>query len=86
MLRAVALAFRGDSAAAVREGEAGLALIKDFESGIESAYLLRQMALTYHLAGDQEKARATLDRLLRIQQQYSAEWLRADPAFMGLGP
>ena len=65
----------------MREGEAGIALIKDFESGIESAYLLRQLALVYLLAGDGEKARATLDRLLAIKQHYSAAWLGVDPAF-----
>ena len=81
VLRGVALGFRGDSAEAVREGEAGIALIKDFESGIESAYLLRQLALVYLLAGDGEKARATLDRLLAIKQHYSAAWLGVDPAF-----
>jgi len=84
ILRAVALGFRGDSAEAVREGEAGLALIKDFESGIESAFLLRQMALAYLLAGDRERARGALERLLAMKQQYSAEWLRVDPAFAGV--
>ena len=81
VLRGVALGFRGDGAEAVREGEAGIALIKDFESGIESAYLLRQLALVYLLAGDREKARATLDRLLAMKQHYSAAWLGVDPAF-----
>jgi hypothetical protein len=86
VLRGVALGFRGDSAGAVREGEAGIARIKDFESGIESAYLLRQMALAYLLAGDRERARATLDRLLAIKQHYSAEWLGVDPEFAGVRP
>jgi TolB-like protein len=84
VLRGVALGFQGDSAGAVREGEAGIARIKDFESGIESAYLLRQMALAYLLAGDREKAGTTLDRLLAIKQQYSAEWLGVDPEFAGV--
>ena len=84
VLRGVALGFRGDGAEAVREGEAGIALIKDFESGIESAFLLRQLALVYLLAGDREKARATLDRLLAIKQHYSAAWLGVDPAFAGV--
>jgi serine/threonine-protein kinase len=84
ILRAVALGFRGDSAEAIREGEAGLAFIKDFESGIESAFLLRQMALAYLLAGDRERARGALERLLAMKQQYSAEWLRVDPAFAGV--
>jgi tetratricopeptide (TPR) repeat protein len=84
VLRGVALGFRGDGEEAVREGEAGIALIKDFESGIESAFLLRQLALVYLLAGDREKARATLDRLLAIKQHYSAAWLGVDPAFAGV--
>jgi hypothetical protein len=37
-------------------------------------------------AEDRENARTTLDRLLSIKQQYSAEWLRVDSEFAGVRP
>jgi hypothetical protein len=68
----------------VREGERGLALIKDLHSGLESHYLLRQMALAYLLVGERDRAVDTLEQLLGIKQHYSAGWLRVDPTFAGL--
>jgi serine/threonine-protein kinase len=84
MMRAVALGFLGRGEEAVREGERGLALIEDFESGLESHYLLRQLALAYVLAGERERAMDALERLLGIKQHYSAGWLRMDPTFAAL--
>ncbi|HUF36804.1 MAG TPA: hypothetical protein VMN37_12690 [Gemmatimonadales bacterium] len=84
LMRAVALALQGKAAEAIREGERGLALIRDLHSGIESHYLLRQMALAHLLAGQPDRALDRLEQLLGIRQHYSAGWLRVDPAFAGL--
>jgi hypothetical protein len=76
VMRAVALGFLDEHEAAVREGERGLALIKDLHGGLESHYLLRQMALAYLLVGERDRALDTLEQLLGIKQHHSAGWLR----------
>jgi serine/threonine-protein kinase len=84
LMLAVALGFLGRGEEAVREGERGMALIKDLQSGIESHYLLRQMALVHLLAGQPDRALDRLEQLLGIKQHYAGGWLRVDPAFAAL--
>jgi tetratricopeptide (TPR) repeat protein len=84
LMRAVALGFMGRHGEAIREGERGMALIKDLHSGLESHYLLRQMAQVHLMAGDRERALDRLEQLLGNKQHYSGGWLRVDPAYAAL--
>jgi serine/threonine-protein kinase len=81
ILRALALAYMGRKAEAIREGERGLALIPSGGDGYTGPYLQHQLARIYILAGEPEKALDRLEPLLRAPYYLSPGWLRIDPTF-----
>jgi eukaryotic-like serine/threonine-protein kinase len=81
MYRAIALAYLGRRAEAVREGERGVAarpISKDAYNGAYNQHLLAQV---YILVGQHEKALDQLEPLLKIPYFLSPGWLKIDPTF-----
>jgi Flp pilus assembly protein TadD len=81
---ALALAYLGRKAEAVREGERGVALqpiAKDAWNGPASEQYL---ARVYVLLGEQDKAVGHLEPLLKIPYHLSRAWLRIDATFAPL--
>jgi tetratricopeptide (TPR) repeat protein len=81
IFRAVALAYLGRRAEAVREGEQSVAawpISKDAHIG---AYYQHLLARIYILAGEPDKALDQLEPLLKIPYWLSPGWLRIDPTF-----
>jgi tetratricopeptide (TPR) repeat protein len=79
--RAVALAYQGRRAEAMREGEqcvAVLPLSKDAWTGAYYQFLLTRI---YILAGEPEKALDRLEPLLKVPYYLTPAWLRIDPTF-----
>ncbi|HEY7612941.1 MAG TPA: protein kinase [Gemmatimonadales bacterium] len=84
MLHGLALAYRGQAAEAIREGERGMELLPLSQDAYGAAYNQHVMARIYLLAGEQEKAIDQLEALLRIPHYLSVGWLRIDPTFDSL--
>jgi hypothetical protein len=84
MLHGLALAYRGQAAEAIREGERGMELLPLSQDAYGAAYNQHVMARIYLLAGEQEKAIDQLEALLRIPFYLSVGWLRIDPTFDSL--
>ena len=81
-LYGVALAYAGQRAEAVREGERAVALGPTRDEGsLTRAYVQHQLVRIYLLAGEPEKALDRLEPLLRIPYYLSPGWLRIDPNF-----
>ena len=81
VLLGLALAYLGDKADAVREGERGLALQPITRDAYLGAYYQHQLARIYILVGEPEKALDRLEPLLEIPYYLSPGWLRIDPNF-----
>jgi eukaryotic-like serine/threonine-protein kinase len=83
-LRGLALAYLGRRADAVREGQRGLAILPPSEDAYEGPYLQHQFVRIFMLLGDQERALAQLEPLLRMPYYLSPGWLKIDPTFTPL--
>jgi tetratricopeptide (TPR) repeat protein len=75
------LAYLGQKADAVREGERGSALLPIQRDAFAGTYLRHQLARIYLLVGEKDKALDVLEPLLRMPYYLSPGWLRIDPSF-----
>jgi len=80
----LALAYLGRKAEAVKEGERAVALWPTSRDGYIGPYIQHQLARTYAVLGEQDKAVDQLEALLRIPYFLSPAWLRIDPNFESL--
>ena len=80
----LALAYLGRKAEAMKEGERAVALVPASRDGYIGPYLQHQLARTYVLVGEPEKAIDQLEALLKMPYFLSPGWLRIDPNFAPL--
>jgi hypothetical protein len=80
----LALAYLGQKAAAVREGQRGVALLPISRDAYIGPYLQHQLARIYLLVGEPEKALDQLEPLLKIPYVLTPGWLKIDPNFATL--
>ena len=80
----LALAYLGRKADAVREGERGAALAPVQHDAFIGTYLQHQLARTYLIVGEPDKALDLLESLLGRPYYLSPGWLRIDPNFQPL--
>jgi serine/threonine protein kinase len=80
----LALAYLGQKAEAIREGERGVALMPVSRDALLGPYLQHQLARIYLLVGEPEKSLDQLEPLLKIPYYLSPAWLRIDPTFAPL--
>jgi serine/threonine-protein kinase len=83
-LRGVALAYAGRKAEAIAEGKRGVELMPMSRDATTAPYVLLQLARTYILVGEPERALDALEPLLRMPFYLSPGWLRIDPNFVPL--
>jgi hypothetical protein len=79
----VALAYLGQKAEAVREGD-GLAVLPVANDAYLGPYIQQQLARIYLRVGEPEKALDRLEPLLNIPYYLSPGWLSIDPSFASL--
>ncbi len=84
VLHALALAYMGRSADAIREGERAVARWPVSRDAVNSPYFQHQLVRIYILAGEHEKALDQLEFVLRVRYYLSPGWLRVDPTFAPL--
>jgi TolB-like protein/tetratricopeptide (TPR) repeat protein len=77
----MALAYLGHKADAIAESERGVVLLPIRKNAINGPYYQHQLARTYILVGEPDKAIDQLEPLLRIPYYLSPAWLRIDPTF-----
>jgi hypothetical protein len=77
----LALAYLDQKAAAIREGQRGLALSPISRDAFIGPYVQHQLVRIYILVGEPEKALDQLEPLLKIPYYLSPNWLRIDPNF-----
>ena len=77
----LALAYLGEKAEAIREGERGAQLWPVSSDAYHGAYVQHQLARIYALTGEPDKAITILESLLKIPYYLSPGWLRIDPEF-----
>jgi hypothetical protein len=75
----LALAYLGHEAAAIREGQRGVALAPISRDAFVGPYVQHQLARIYLLVGEPEKALDQLEPLLKIPYYLSPGWLKIDP-------
>jgi hypothetical protein len=80
----LAHAYRGDSAAAVREAARGMALLERAGDAFVEPMARAVVARTYLAAGAHGRALDELEALLRAPSPLSPAWLRVDPEFAPL--
>jgi tetratricopeptide (TPR) repeat protein len=80
-LLGLALAYAGRKAEAIREGERGVSLLSREKDAFTAPYLEHQLARTYILTGEHDRAVDLLERLLANPYLLSPGWLRVDPTF-----
>jgi tetratricopeptide (TPR) repeat protein len=80
----LALAYLGQKAEAIREGERAVALWPISRDAYVGPYIEHQLVRIYLLAGEPEKALDRLEPLLRKPFYLSPGWLRIDPTFAPL--
>jgi hypothetical protein len=80
-LDAVALAFAGRKAEAVRAGERSAGLLPVSKDAYSGAYNLHQLIRTYLILGEKEKALVRIKELISRPYFISPGWLRIDPTF-----
>jgi tetratricopeptide (TPR) repeat protein len=78
------LGYLGHKAAAIREGERGVALLPISRDALLGPYVQHQLARIYLLVGEPEKALDQLEPLLKIPYFLSPGWLKIDPNFAPL--
>jgi hypothetical protein len=81
MYGAVALAYLGRRAEAVREGERSVAARPIAKDAYIGAYYQHLLARIYILVGEPDKAIDQLEPLLKIPYFLTPGWLRIDPSF-----
>ena len=79
-----ALAILRQKAAAVREGQRGVALLPTSKDAFLGPYLQHQLALIYLRVGELGNAQDQLEPLLRMPYYLSPRWLKIDPNFAPL--
>ncbi|HEV8456454.1 MAG TPA: protein kinase, partial [Gemmatimonadales bacterium] len=84
MYRAVALAYLGRHAEAIREGERVVAAQPISQDAYTGVYYQHLLVRIYILAGEPEKALDRLTPLLKIPYFLTPGWLRIDPTFYPL--
>ncbi len=85
LFRGLALAYLGQPAAAVREGERGLALAQATgDQYFHIPYTRHELARIYVVAGDHPHALDQLDALLAKPYVISPAWLTVDPTWASL--
>ncbi|HMA40503.1 MAG TPA: protein kinase, partial [Gemmatimonadales bacterium] len=82
--RGLALAYLGQKAEAIAEGERAARLAPISRNALTGAYLQHQLVRIYLLVGEPEKALDQLEPLLRMPYFLSPGWLRIDPTFAPL--
>jgi serine/threonine-protein kinase len=82
--RGLALAYLGQKAEAVAEGERAVTLMPVSRDAYQGTYLQHQLVRIYILVGEPEKALEHLEPLLKIPYYLSSGWLRIDPTFAPL--
>jgi serine/threonine-protein kinase len=80
----LALAYLGQNAEAIREGERGVGVMPISRDAVLAPYWRHQLARIYILAGEPEKALDKLEPLLKIPYYLSPGWLKIDPNFAPL--
>jgi hypothetical protein len=80
-LQGTALAILGRKAEAIREGERAVELSPPSMDANAPYYMQHQLARTYILAGEQERALDLIGPLLRGHYYLTPGWLRVDPTF-----
>jgi TolB-like protein/Flp pilus assembly protein TadD len=80
----LALAYLGQKAAAIREGQRGVALAPISRDAFVGPYIQLQLARIYLLVEEPEKALDQLEPLLKMPYYLSPGWLRIDPNFAPL--
>ena len=81
----LALAYLGEKAAAIREGQRGVALSPISRDAFIGPYMHLQLARINLLVGEPEKAVDQLELLLKMPYYISPGWLRIDPNFTRCG-
>ena len=81
VLLGLALAYLGHKAAAIREGQRGIALLPISRDAFVGPYIQHQLARIYLLVGEPDKALDQLEPLLKIPYYLSPGWLKIDPNF-----
>jgi len=76
-----ALAYMGRKADAIREGRRSVELVPTTRDGYTGPYLQQQLARTYILVGEDDKALDVLEPLLKIPYYLTPGWLKIDPMF-----
>jgi tetratricopeptide (TPR) repeat protein len=80
----LALAYMGQKAGAIREGEHAVALAPISRDPFNGPYYQHQLVRIYLLVEEPEKALDQLEPLLKIPYYLSPGWLRIDPNFAPL--
>jgi serine/threonine-protein kinase len=80
-LDAVALAYAGKRAEAIRAGERSAELLPVSKDSYSGAYNLHQLIRAYLIVGEKEKALVRIQELLSKPYFISPGWLRIDPTF-----
>ena len=78
------LAYLGQKEAAIRDAERAVALAPVSRDSYMGPYIQHQLARTYVLVGEPEKAIDQLEALLKMPYYLSPGWLRIDPGFAPL--
>jgi tetratricopeptide (TPR) repeat protein len=76
-----ALAYLGRKADAITESERAVALLPISKDASNGPYMQHQLARTYIIVGEPEKALDALEPLLKVPYYLTPAWLRIDPAF-----
>jgi TolB-like protein len=76
-----ALAFLGQKADAIREGERGAALLPVAKDAYLGPYLQHELGRIYIQVGEHDKGLDLIEPLLKIPYFLSPGWLKIDPAF-----
>jgi serine/threonine-protein kinase len=85
-LQGTALAILGRKAEAIREGQRAVELLPPSVDASGANYQRHQLARTYLLLGEPERALDLIEPLLRAHYYLTPGWLRVDPAFDPLRP
>jgi tetratricopeptide (TPR) repeat protein len=79
-----ALAYLGQKAKAIREGQRGVGLMPVSRDALQGPYMQHQLVRIYLLAGEPDKALDHLEPLLKMPYSLSPARLRLDPNFAPL--
>ena len=84
IFRGLALAYLGQRAEAIREGQRGIAIRPTSQDALYGPYDEHLMARIYIVLGEQDKAIDLLEKLLKKPYFLTPAWLRIDPNFKTL--